>query len=250
MRHIATIVGLGILNGFLAGAPAQAQTPPPAAEPKVWTENASAGLAMTEGNTDTSTINIGYEVMYDPHARNLVKSSGLFLRSDSDDELTADRLELIGRDEYKIRDGIFIFGQMQYLRDRFKDITYLIAPTGGLGYRAINTPRTMLSVDVGAGGVWEKNSGSEAHDSGAFMFGDKLQHKISPSATFTEVFNALYKIADFSDVLYVFDAALAATVSTKTQIKVEVVDTFKNKPPTALVQKNDVAFIVALVYKN
>ena len=38
-------------------------------------------------------------------------------------------------------------------------------------------------------------------------------------------------------------------MSTRTQLKVELLDTDKNKPPLVAVQTNDVAVMVAAVYK-
>ena len=42
---------------------AQAAPPPP---PKIWTVTASAGLALTSGNSDTVSINAAYDILYDP----------------------------------------------------------------------------------------------------------------------------------------------------------------------------------------
>ncbi len=232
----------------MASSTALAQAP--AAAPKAWTENASAGLAVTGGNTDTTTINIGYEVVYDPHRRNVVRSAGLFLHGTSDGDVNADRLDLSARDEYTLTDGFFVYGQTQYLRDRFKDIAYLIAPTGGLGYNAIHSDATTLAFNIGAGGVWEKNAGADVKASGALTFGDKLSHKLSSTATLTQSLSALYKTNDFEDALYVFGAAVAASISPRTQLKVEIVDTFKNKPANPTTKKNDVAVLMALVFKN
>ena len=68
-------------------------------------------------------------------ASNVVKSDGLFLRGKSNDVLTAERLGLNVRDEYRINARTFVFGQNQYLRDEFKNIDYLLAPTGRIGYK-------------------------------------------------------------------------------------------------------------------
>jgi hypothetical protein len=51
------------------------------------------------------------------------------------------------------------------------------------------------------------------------------------------------------DALFTLGVSLAASMSTRTQLKVEVLDTFKNKPPLPTVQKNDVAVLMAIVYK-
>jgi putative salt-induced outer membrane protein YdiY len=259
MVGVQCIAWLLLTSHAFAQNPAQNPPPPPtppSAEPpgtpeppKVWTGNASAGLALTSGNSDTSTVNLGYGVTYDPHLRNSVSSTGLFLRGKNEGELTSDRLDLNARDEYKLADGFFLFGQTQYLSDTFKDITYLIAPTGGIGYKPIHTPETTLAFDVGLGGVWEKNPGADVAASAALTIGDKFLHKVSTVATITQSFGALWKTEDFDDALYVLNVALSSTVTAKTQLKVELVDTFKNKPPSADIEKNDIAFLVALVYK-
>ena len=44
-----------------------AQTPPP--PPPGWAGSASAGLAMTQGNSDTSTVNAAYELKHDAGIR-------------------------------------------------------------------------------------------------------------------------------------------------------------------------------------
>lgn len=238
---------------LLAASPklfAQAAPPPtPAPPPPPLTATASAGLALTSGNTDTSTINLGYGFTYDPKTRNVVKSDGLFLHGKSEGELTADRLALNGRDEYKLHDRLYTFGQVQYLRDQFKDIDYLVSPNGGLGYRLVDSPRTKLSVDGDVGVVWEKAPLRDVDTSGAVGYGEKLEHHLSTTAILTESLSALYKTQDFNDALYSFSTALAASVTQRTQVKIEFLDTYKNLVAPNI-EKNDIAVIVGLVYKR
>lgn len=78
-----------------------------------------------------------------------------------------------------------MFGQNQRLRDRFKRIQYMVAPTGGVGLTTANTKGTTLTFDIGAGGVWEKNPYSDIRSSGAFTLGQKLSHVISSTTTLT-----------------------------------------------------------------
>jgi putative salt-induced outer membrane protein YdiY len=119
-----------LLLGCLADAGlASAQAPPP---PKIWTVALSAGLALTSGNTDTSNVNAAYDIVYNPQTKNVVKSDGLFLRGETEGVLSANRIGLNVRDEYSLTPRLFVFGQNQYLRDEFKDIDYLLAPTAGV----------------------------------------------------------------------------------------------------------------------
>jgi len=76
---------------LMTGGAAWAQPP---AEPKIWTVNARAGLALTSGNTDTSTVNAAYDLIYDPQTRNVVKSDALLIRGKTAGEVTASRLGL------------------------------------------------------------------------------------------------------------------------------------------------------------
>jgi putative salt-induced outer membrane protein YdiY len=217
--------------------------------PKIWTVTASGGLALTSGNSDTSTVNAAYDVVYDPQTRNVIKSDGLLLRGKTEGELSANRLGLNIRDEYRLTPRVFVFGQNQFLKDEFKNIDYLIAPTVGVGYKLFDTAATKLSVDGSAGGVWEQNPGFDVLSSGAVAVGEKLTQIVTASTTLTQTFAGLWKTNDFEDALFTFGVSVAASMSTRTQLKFEVLDTFKNKPPLPTVQQNDVAVLMAIVYK-
>lgn len=241
--YLVTVAGAVLLSG----APAWAQAP---AEPKIWTVAASAGLALTHGNKDSSTVNAAYDLAYDPQTRNVVKSDALLIRGKTEGELTASRLGVNVRDEYKLHDGLFVFGQNQYLKDEFKNIDYLLAPTGGVGMRVFDTMQTKLTVDAGAGGVWEKNPGLDVRSSGAVVAGEKLIQTLTATTTLTQSVTALWKTKDWDDSLYTFGVGIAATISMRTQLKVELLDTYKSLPPLPTIQPNDVAVLMAIVYKR
>ena len=243
-RLIATLV---VLLSVCGAASAFAQAP--AGPPKIWTVTASAGLALTSGNSDTISTNAAYDITYDPQRRNIVKSDGLFLRARTDGDLTANRLGFNVRDQYKLNPRLYVFGQNQYLKDEFKNIDYLLAPTGGLGYKVLDTMATKLDVDGSVGAVWEKNPGVDVNSSGALAAGEKLVQTLTANTTLTQTFTGLWKMDDFEDALFTLGVSIAASMSARTQLKVEALDTFKNKPPLATVQKNDVAVLMAIVYK-
>jgi putative salt-induced outer membrane protein YdiY len=235
---------------LLVASTTLAQTPPPPpAPPDALTGSVSVGLALTSGNKDTSTVNASYEVTHDPKTKNVIKSSGLFLRGSSDGTLTAEQLALAGRDEYALSKRTFVFGELRYLHDKFKQISYLIAPTAGVGHRLVDSPATLLSLSAGAGAVWEKNPETDVQASGAVTAEQRLSHKLSPTATVTQAATALWKTSDFADALYTFGAGIAVAVVSRAQVKVELLDTYKNRPPNADVQQNDVALVVGIVYK-
>lgn len=248
MKNVAPITMVSILALAVPAVPVAAQEPPP--EPKIWAVAFGAGLAQASGNTDTFSFNASYDITYDPQTRNIVKSDALFLRGSTDGDLSSDRFGFNLRDQYKITKRVYVFGQNQYLHDSFKDIDYLDAPTGGLGYRLLDRPQTTLDADAGLGAVWEKNPGFDLKTSGALTASEKFAQKLTTIAALTQSIQALWKTKDFDDALYVFGVGIAASTSPRTQLKFEVLDTYKSKPPSAAVKKNDVATLIAFVYKT
>jgi putative salt-induced outer membrane protein YdiY len=217
--------------------------------PSPWHATLGAGLAITSGNSDTSTFNASYAISHDPKARNTFKSDGSYIRGTSSGESSADRLGINVRDQFQCKTGLFVFGQTQYLHDEFKDIQYLVAPTTGLGYNFIDTPQTAIALDLGVGGVWEKNPGADVKSSGAITLNQRLSQTVTSSTTLTQSLAALWPTTDFGDSLWTQTAGMTAAMSSRTQLKVEALDTFKNKPPQGIA-KNDVSLFVALVFKS
>jgi putative salt-induced outer membrane protein YdiY len=106
-----------------------------------------------------------------------------------------------------------------------------------------------LDVDGGVGVVWEKTPGFDVDSSGAIATGEKLVQTITSNTTLTQTFMGLWKMEDFEDSLFTLGMSLAVAMSTHTQVKIEALDTYKNKPPLPTIQKNDVALLMAIVYK-
>ena len=223
--------------------------PPPPPPPGNWEGSAGLGFSLNRGNTETTNLNVTFDATYDPKQKNLWKLQGLYLRGETDGEVSVDRLFLQGRYERKITTRAFVFGQAQYLRDEFKEIDYLLATSGGVGYKVIASDTVSFSVDGGAGVSWEKNPGLDVDTSGVITGGDQFTWKLSPSATITQSASALWDADDFGDALYTFSAGLTTSVLKQVELKIELLDAYKTKPPNDLVKKNDVAFLTAVVYK-
>jgi putative salt-induced outer membrane protein len=227
-------------------APAAPQPEPP---PPPWAGSIGAGLAITSGNSDTLNINVSFDLTSNPKARNVFKAEGLYLRGETDSELAVDRTALKLRDEYNINKRTFVFGQFGYLRDTFKGIQYLVSPTVGMGYKLVDQPKATFTVDGGLGFSWEKNPYRDVRVEGAVTAGENFVYKFSETASFTEGFGALWVMDDFGDALYTFKTGITAGITQKSQLKVELIDTYKTRPPEGVADKNDIALVTAIVYK-
>ncbi|HYT73172.1 MAG TPA: DUF481 domain-containing protein [Vicinamibacterales bacterium] len=239
-----------ILTTGTRAAGAQPPPPPaPAGPPPPWTGSAAFGLSLNRGNTATTNLNVSGEATNDPKTGSVWKFKGLYLRGKDNGTLAVDRLNLEGRNERALTDRVYAFGQLQFLEDQFKQIDYLWAPSVGAGYKLIATPVTSFNVDGGLGAKVEKNPDRLRRTDPVVTASDKLEYKLSSSATLTEGFGSLWKLTDFGDALYTLTAGLAAALTARTQLKVELLDTYATRPPTALVKSNDAAILTAVVYK-
>jgi putative salt-induced outer membrane protein YdiY len=221
----------------------------PATAMPVYTGNLGGGLALTNGNTDTRNFNLTGAIVRDPKTKNVMKATASYLRGTQSDIVSVDRTTINLRDEYAVSSRTFVFGQTDYVRDQFKRIIFFWAPTAGVGYKLVNTDTTQFIVDGGAGGVLEKNPGIDSSKSGSVTSGERFQHKLSAAATFTESLSSIWKTNDFSDSLTNFSTGITTTVVGKVQLKVEFIDSYKNRPPRADVKKNDTAFVTTFVVK-
>ncbi len=221
----------------------------PSTPPSPYTGGLGGGIALTGGNTDTKTFNLTFNLVRDPKTKNVIKLDAAYLRGNENDVLNLDRATFRGRDEYSLSGRTFVFGQVDYLHDAFKEIIFLWAPVGGLGYRLINTDATKFEVDGGAGAIFERNPGQPRSDSGSLTAGESFQQRFSSTASLIESLATLWKTTDFSDSLTNFKIGVTTSLARKLELKTEFIDSYKNRPPTILVKKNDTAFVTTFVVK-
>jgi len=216
---------------------------------KPWTTTFGGGLAITSGNSDTRNYNLSFNTKYDPKTAFLFKADALYLLGKSNGEKQVDKANADVRGEYTVSPRTFTFGELAYLRDPFKDISYSIAPLAGAGYRLIQTTNRTLSVDGAAGAVVERDLSIGRTTSGALKSGETFEWAISPTSKLTQKLTGLWKTRDFADALYHFDTGLTTTVATRVELKLAYTYDYKNKPAVAGIKKGDTALFAALLLK-
>lgn len=215
----------------------------------MWTGSAGLGVTLNRGNTDTTNVNLSFDATRDPKQKDVWKIQALYLRGDTNGELSANRVFAQVRYERNLTTRLFAFGQLPYLRDHFKSIDYYLAPNGGVGYKLVTTPQTTLTADAGLGAKWEKNPGFDVKTSAVVTSGDRFEFKLSPASSLTQSFGAVWNADDWGDALYTFSAGAAAALTGRSQLKIELLDTYATRPPQPEIKKNDVALLTAVVYK-
>lgn len=233
---------------FLLAAPAGfAQVT--GAFPKLYTGSLGGGLALTSGNTDTKNFNLSFDMVRDPLKKSVMKVKSSYLRGTQNKTTNLDRTAVTLRDEYTLSGRLFAFGQLDYLRDRFKSIVFIWNPAAGLGYKIFNSDKTKLELSGGAGGIVEKDAGLESQKSGSVIAGETFRYKLSSNASFTQTQSTIWKTQNFADSLSNFSVGVTTSVAKKLEVKSEFTDSYKNRPANILVKKNDTAFITTFLVK-
>lgn len=260
-RQLCLVVAEVIVTCGFVGVPAAlaqqlpAATPAPAVAPQTepppapWTGDAAFGLSLNRGNTSTTNVNASFDLAHNLNTDDVWKFKGLYLRGKDNGALAVDRLDMDGRNERTLSARVYGYGQLQFVRDKFKDIDYLWAPSAGVGYKVLDTPTTTLNADAGLGLQVEQFTQLQRHTDAVVAASDALNYKLSPTATVTQGFGVLWKIQDFGDALYTITGGIAAALTPQTQLKAELLDTYASKPPIATIKSNDIALLMAVVYK-
>ena len=238
---------LGLVATARAGdCPCPSPTPPP---PPAWTGSLGGGVSLTGGNTDTSSYNVALNLAYDPHKKNVLRAEAVYLRASENGAATVDRTLATARDEYSLTKHVFVYGQLGYQRDRFKQVDYLVAPVAGIGVKPVDNPKVVATLDGGAGGALEKLTGQASTSNLALNAGERVEWKPNDRTTLFERTAGLWKTEDFGDAYYHVEVGLQASVAKHLELKLTFMDDYKTKPALPTLKKSDTSFIVSALLK-
>ena len=215
----------------------------------VWTATLGGGLALASGNTDSLTYNLALDMAYGTKSGNSLRWTGLYLRGTQNDVLVVNRLSLGVRNEYTFSPRVFAFARIDYLHDTFKRIDFFAAPAVGLGYKIVETQATRFSIDLGGGSTTERNLGNTPKTTGGVQVAETLQHQLNSSASIKHAITTVWNTNEFGSALFTGSVGLATRISSRFQLSVDVLDTYKTRPPTTTTERNDINVVIAITAK-
>lgn len=222
---------------------------PPAPPANPWASSLGAGLAMTSGNSDTQSLNLSFNTLWDPKTDRTFKADALYLRGETNDEKNVDKFSAGARYDRNRSERMFLFTEASALRDPFKNIDYFVAPLVGAGWFAIKDDRHVLKLDGAAGAVLEKNSLLGTDTSAAIKAGQSYDLKLYATSAFTQQLTGIWKADDFDDASYHFAAGLTSALTSRSELKVSYVYDYRNRVSDPSIEKGDSALFAALLFK-
>jgi putative salt-induced outer membrane protein len=148
-KCLSVIILLSVSSiGFAQSAPAAAAAAVAAESP--WSGKFSLGFLSTSGNTDTTTYKTAFEVAYERNKWKHELRGGANGTEDSDVS-TAESYQAAWKSDYNFTETDYLFGLINWNKDRFSGVTQQLSTTLGYGRRVLDTPSHILNLEIGGG---------------------------------------------------------------------------------------------------
>jgi putative salt-induced outer membrane protein len=219
-------------------------------EENKWGGDASIGLALARGNTETTNLSFTFSVS-GPLSESIDSTNkAYFLLSKVGDITNAESLGLDSQIQWKHTARFFSYYGIQGLRDRFKNYSYRFLPGLGVGYKILEQENLQLSASAGLSQVFTKYYDSDETDSyTGIALGNEFTWKVSPNAELSQSLNLNADISELSHYFLQFEVSLASAITKGLSVKLTLMDKYDNKPIGEGIKKNDVSFIAGLSAK-
>lgn len=154
-------------------------------EESPWAGKAKLGYLATSGNTDNSNLNAGFGISYSTddwkHAFEAVA-----IHSTEDNATTAEAYEAGWKSERNLSENNFLFGQLDWRKDRFSGYETQFSQTVGYGRRLIDSEIHKLNVEIGVGARQSKLIDGTDENETIIRGGLDYKWQLSETAAFTQ----------------------------------------------------------------
>jgi putative salt-induced outer membrane protein len=170
---------------ILSSGTAYSQGESPAEEEGPWAGSASLGFLSTSGNTDTTSYNTAFEVSYtkDSWKHTL---DGAANGADDSGSTTAEAYQAGWKSDYNFSETSYVFGQVNWRKDRFSGVDQQTSGAAGYGRRLIDTPVHLLSAEIGAGYRMLDFADDKSGDSAIVTLGMDYKWTFSETSSFAQ----------------------------------------------------------------
>lgn len=138
------IVGLLVLATPLLAAEEEA------AEESPWSGSFKLGYLATSGNTDSSSLNTGAQIAYTLELWQH-EATAAAIQSTESNATTAEAYDFGWKSARNLTDNDFLFGRLDWRKDRFSSYDQQFSQSVGYGRRLIDSEVHKLSAEIGIG---------------------------------------------------------------------------------------------------
>lgn len=155
-------------------------------EESPWAGTAKLGYLATSGNTDNSNLNAGFTVSYsvDDWKHSFAVAA---ISSADGNTTTAEAYEAGWKSERNLSEKSFLFGQLDWRKDRFSGYATQFSQTVGYGRRLIDSEVHKLNGEIGFGARQSELIDGTDESEAIIRAGLDYTWQLSETAAFTQV---------------------------------------------------------------
>ncbi|MGH7287993.1 MAG: DUF481 domain-containing protein, partial [Myxococcota bacterium] len=151
---------------------------------------------------------------------------------ETDEEITADQLRGVLRQEYDLTSRIFALGSFEAEHDGVESLSYRLIPKLGAGYKIVNTEAIYLAVDTGPAYVYERFYDDSLNNYLALAFGAESDVKLPfLGASWQTRADYLPSVSNWTDDYRLRgETALVVPIYQQLAFKASLVDEYNSQP--------------------
>ncbi len=212
-------------------------------EESPWAGKAKLGYLATSGNTDNSNLNAGFAVSYstDDWKHSF---AAVAISSADGNTTTAEAYEAGWKSERNLSEKSFLFGQLDWRKDRFSGYATQFSQTVGYGRRLIDSEVHKLNVEIGLGARQSELIDGTDESESIIRGGLDYKWQLSETAAFTQVL----KVESGSENTYT-ESVTALSAQLVGNLALVAAYTIKNNSDVLpLIEKTDTYTAISLEY--
>ena len=215
----------------------------PATAKQPFVGNLQAGFNAQTGNTSSSNLNANTTMTwFNNDFANSIWGSAV--NSSSSGVRSSEKYQAGARTRYNLSDVNYLFGQANWLTDRYNGYHARDTATVGYGRQLLNGPIHTLNLEAGPGVRHDEfQAGGNETKAIAYASGT-YSYQISDTAKFSEGVSVLAN----DDTTLNSETALSVAINEKFSLKLAYNVTYNTKPPSSAPDKTDTVTSINLVY--
>jgi putative salt-induced outer membrane protein YdiY len=211
-----------------------------------WEKSASAGLALTKGNSDTLLFTADF-LAARKWTEDEVSLGAAASYGENNDVKNNETLRAFGQWNHLFTEHFYSYVRLEGLHDAVADVEYRVTLSPGVGYYFIKNDRTRLSGEAGPGIVFEKQ-GSEESQYITARIAERFEHKLNDRARIWQSLEFLPQVDDLNNYIINAEVGVEAALTKKLSLRVVASDTYDREPAPGRKQ-NDVKLVSAIALK-
>jgi len=247
-KPIATIIATAGVMAVFADTSTNTSAPGVVQEKKSpWQSNASLGITLTRGNSDTSLFTAKVlTARKDASNEWLFGADGTY--GENGGVQNASSVHGFGQLNHLFSEKLFGYVRVDGLHDGIADIKYRVTIGPGVGYYFLKETNTTLSVEGGFAEVIERLGKTDSSFT-TLRLAETFEHKFAEhGARVWQTVEILPQVDNFNNYIINAEIGIEASIAKNLTLQAYIDDSYNNQPAAGRV-KNDLKLVTGVSYK-